>query len=124
MNRRMLAMGVLLCLCWTVPLLAETPAGTASYRVTIVLYPGDDAAAVARRLAATYRGTLETPVDGDGSFTISLSESGAGLMRRDPMVVEMDTPSAALSVPSSAGARSAVPAGQRMVETNATTSWT
>jgi len=27
---------------------------------------------VAKRLAAMYRGTLETPVDGNGSFTISL----------------------------------------------------
>jgi RHS repeat-associated protein len=124
MNRGMLAIAVMLFLCWTAPLLAETPAGAATYRVTIVLYPGDDPAAVAKRLAAMYRGTLETPVDGNGSFTISLSDAGAGLMRRDPMVAEMDSPSLALPAATTTGsATAALPVSQRPVETNATTSW-
>jgi RHS repeat-associated protein len=125
MSRRMLAIAMLLGLCWTAPLLAQPPAGGVTYRVTVVLYPGDDPAAVAKRLAAMYRGTLGTPVDGDGSFTMSLSESGAGLMRRDPVVVAMDTlspasPAVASAIPGTAG----LPASQRPVETNATTGWT
>jgi len=124
MNRGMLAIAVMLFLCWTAPVLAETPAGAATYRVTIVLYPGDDPAAVAKRLAAMYRGTLETPVDGNGSFTISLSDAGAGLMCRDPMVAEMDSPSLALPAATTSGsATAALPVSQRPVETNATTSW-
>jgi RHS repeat-associated protein len=127
MNRwfkRILAVAGLAGLFWTVPLLAQAPPGTATYRVTIVLYPGDDAAAVARRLAAMYRGTLETPVDGNGSFTISLSEAGAGLMRRDPMVAEMDAPSLAPRVPPrAASVAPAVAAAPGMVRTNGTSSW-
>jgi RHS repeat-associated protein len=120
----MLAMALLLCLCWTAPLLAQPPAGGATYRVTVVLYPGDDPAAVAKRLAAMYRGTLETPVDDNGSFMISLSEAGAGLMRRDPLVTAMDTPLLASPVAASAvSGTAALPASQR-VETNATTGWT
>ena len=117
---------LLLCLCWVAPLLAQAPGGAVSYRVTIVLYPGDDTAAVAKRLAAMYRGTLETPVDGNGSFTISLSEAGAGLMRRDPMVAEMDGPSFTPSVaPTAASGNAAAPAPPgTAVQTNATTSWT
>jgi RHS repeat-associated protein len=124
MPRRTLAVAVLLCLCYTAPLRAQAPAGAATYRVVIVLYPGDDPAAVARRLAAMYRGTLETPVDGNGSFTISLSESGAGLMRRDPVVAEMDASSFAHAVPpNAASSNAAVPAALGMVQTDATTSW-
>jgi RHS repeat-associated protein len=119
----MLAIALLLCLSWMAPLLAQTPAGAATYRVTIVLYPGDDAAAVAKRLAAMYRGTLETPVDVNGSFTISLSEAGAGLMRRDPAVAEMDSPSLASPGATTASATAALPSSQRPVETNATTNW-
>ena len=37
-----------------------------SYRVTVTLYPGEDAAALAKRLAATYRGELERPVEPQG----------------------------------------------------------
>lgn len=51
MTQRTLAVAVLSCLIWTAPLLAQAPAGAATYRVTIVLYPGHDPAAVARRLA-------------------------------------------------------------------------
>jgi len=124
MVQRILAVAVLAGLFWTVPLLAQAPAGVATYRVTIVLYPGDDAAAVARRLAAMYRGTIETPVDGNGSFTISLSEAGAGLLRQDPMVAEMDAPSLAPPVPPRADSlNGAVPAPPGLVHTNATTSW-
>ena len=124
MVQRILAVAVVAGLLWTMPLLAQAPAGAAAYRVTIVLYPGNDAAAVARQLAAMYRGTLETPVDGNGSFTISLSEAGAGLMRRDPIVAEMEAPSLAADVPPRAAFVSpAVAAVPGMVRTNATTSW-
>lgn len=124
MARRILAVAVLSSLIWTAPVLAQAPAGAAAYRVTIVLCPGDDPAAVARRLAAMYRGTLETPVDSNDSFMISLSDSGAGLMRRDPIVATMDAPSLAPPVPPSvASFNPAVPVAPRMVQTNATTNW-
>ena len=104
--------------------MAQVPAGAAAYRVTIVLYPGDDPAAVARRLAAIYRGTLETPIDSNASFTISLSQAGAGLMRRDPTVATMDAASLAPAVPPDvASGNAAAPAAPGMVQTNATTSW-
>jgi RHS repeat-associated protein len=76
---------------WSVaPLMAGGRTGLPAYRVTMVLYPGDDGTAVAKRLAAMYRGTLETGVDGDGSFVIVLSDSGANLMRRDPAVARLE----------------------------------
>jgi RHS repeat-associated protein len=124
MNRRVLVVAVLLYFCWAVPLLAQAPPGAEAYRVTIVLYPGDDPAAMARRLAAMYRGTLETPVDSNGSFTIRLSEAGAGLTRRDPMVAEMDALSLALPIPPSAASGNAVVPAAGLVQTDATTSWT
>jgi RHS repeat-associated protein len=86
MKGRLLLSGALALLCWTMPLLAEAGPGLAAYHVKMVLYPGDDGAAVAKRLAAMYRGTLETPVDGDGAFVIVLSPAAADLMRRDPAV--------------------------------------
>ena len=125
MSRRMLALAMLLFLCGTAPLFAQPAAGGATWRVTIVLYLGDDPAAVAKRFAAMYRGTLETPVDGNGSFTISLPGSGAGLMRRDPVVAAMDTLSPAAPAGANAvSATAALPASQRPVGTNATTGWT
>jgi hypothetical protein len=57
MNRGMLAIVVMLFLCWTAPLLAETPAGAATYRVTIVLYPGDAPTA----LRCVRRGSAQLP---------------------------------------------------------------
>lgn len=46
---------------------------------------GDDPAAVGKRLAAMYRATLETPVDGASSFTVRLSGAGAAMLRCVPM---------------------------------------
>jgi RHS repeat-associated protein len=80
----------LVMLCWTVPSLAAVRAGVTTYRVQLVLYPGDDGAAVAKRLAAMYRGTLETAVDDDGSFSIALSPATADLMGRDPAVQHLE----------------------------------
>jgi RHS repeat-associated protein len=60
-----------------------------SYRVTVTLYPGDDAAAVAKRLAATYRGEIERPVEAAGdTFTMAivLDTREAALLARDPHV--------------------------------------
>jgi RHS repeat-associated protein len=45
---------------------------------------------MAKRLAAMYRGTLETAVDGEGSFIIAMSGSGANLMRHDPNVKSLE----------------------------------
>ena len=62
------------------------------WRVTLKLLAGDDAAAVARQLAATYRGTLLTPVDETSStFAIAISDSAAGLLRADHRVARVET---------------------------------
>jgi RHS repeat-associated protein len=90
MKARILLCVALVMLGWTVPSLAAVRAGVTTYRVQLVLYPGDDGAAVAKRLAATYRGTMETAVDGDGSFTIALSPATADLMGRDPAVERLE----------------------------------
>jgi RHS repeat-associated protein len=89
MKRRMLALAMVALLCWTAAA-AEERAGLTAYRAKIVLYPDDEGAAVAKRLAAMYRGTLETGVDGNDSFVIALSDSGADLMRRDPAVARLE----------------------------------
>ncbi len=65
------------------PLLA---AADETWRVTITVYPGDDPAATAKRLAATYRGELQTQVGSDGTFVIALSSTRAALLGRDPSV--------------------------------------
>jgi hypothetical protein len=80
----------LVAVCWMRPALADVPPGLLAYRAIIVVYPGDDGAVVAKRLAAMYRGTLQTPVDGDGSFVLALSAAGADLMRRDPAVQSLE----------------------------------
>jgi RHS repeat-associated protein len=90
MKGRILLSVALVMLGWTVPALAAVRAGVTTYQVQLVLYPGDDGAAVARRLAAMYRGTVETAVDGDGSFTIALSPATADLMGRDPVVERLE----------------------------------
>jgi RHS repeat-associated protein len=100
MKARILLSAVLAVLSWTPPSLAAVRAGVTSYRVQLVLYPGDDGAAVAKRLAAMYRGTVETAVDSDGSFTLALSPATADLMARDPAVEHLEraetTPAPAL----------------------------
>jgi YD repeat-containing protein len=98
MKRRMLVSAALALLCcWTLPSTAAVGPGMAAYRVQMVLYPGDDGAALAKRLAATYRGTLETAVDADGAFTIALSTAGAKLMGRDPAVERLEVADAIIS---------------------------
>jgi RHS repeat-associated protein len=90
MKVRILLSVALAMLCWAAPSMAAVRAGVTTYRVQLVLYPGDDGAAVAKRLAAMYRGTVETAVDGDGSFTIALSPATADLMGRDPAVEHLE----------------------------------
>jgi RHS repeat-associated protein len=79
------------------------------YRVTLVLYPGNDSAAVAKRLAAAYQGQLETAVDEHGTFEITLSSATADLLARDPQVGQVQRPEATAA------------AG---IALNAATSWT
>jgi RHS repeat-associated protein len=87
---RMLLALALVALWPVAPSMAGVATGSEAYRAKIVLYPGDDGAAVAKRLAAMYRGTIEMGVDGEGSFVIVLSDSGADLMRRDPAVALLE----------------------------------
>ncbi len=86
MNHRLQIAAALIAAVVATPLFAQAAPGTPLYRVTVAVYPGEDPAAAARRLAAMYRGQLETPVDAGGTFTIAVSESGAELLRRDPHV--------------------------------------
>lgn len=61
------------------------------YRVTLELFPGDDAGVVARQLAATYRGRLEMYAEeGFTGFAISMSESAARLLSTDTRVVRVE----------------------------------
>jgi hypothetical protein len=61
------------------------------YRVTLA--GGEDgSAAVAKRLAAAYHGQLETPVDENGTFEITLSAATAELLARDPLVARLEAP--------------------------------
>jgi YD repeat-containing protein len=90
MKGRILLSVALVMLGRTVPSLAAVRAGVTTYRVQLVLYPGDDGAAVAKRLAAMYRGRLETAVDEGGSFSIALSPATADLMGRDPAVHHLE----------------------------------
>jgi RHS repeat-associated protein len=125
MMGRMLAMLVLAVLCWASPLMADVSAGVTTYRVTIVLYPGDDAAAVAKRLAAMYQGTLETPVDERGTFVIAVSDATAELLRRDPAVETMQSASPSPSAASaSASTSTSTPPDRPVGTTGVATSWT
>jgi hypothetical protein len=87
------------------------------YRVTVTLYPGDDAAAVAKRLAATYRGELQQPVETAGdmfTMTLTLGAQEAALLARDPRVEAVQQISTA-AMPS---------APLHPVEAHTTTNWT
>ncbi|MDQ3283759.1 MAG: YD repeat-containing protein, partial [Acidobacteriota bacterium] len=86
MSRRFAIVVALAACVAALPLQGQATAAVARYHVTLALLPGDDPAGVAKRLAAMYRGQLETPVDGAGAFTISLSEAQAELLRRDNSV--------------------------------------
>ena len=122
MRRTVLALALLVFSFASAPLQAET-AGVPRYQVTLVLYPGDDSAAIAKRLAAMYRGTLETPVDGSGTFLISVSESGAELLHRDSAVSAMRPASG--SAPSTPQPRTVATAARPVdVVTTGATSWT
>jgi hypothetical protein len=60
------------------------------YRVTLKLYPGDDVAAVAQQVAATYSGRIaQVPDEGQPAFTVELSEATAQLAMRDPRVAAL-----------------------------------
>jgi hypothetical protein len=65
MIRRWFAVALLLM---ALPLAAGTLPGSRSWRVTLAPHAGTDSAAAAKRLAAMYRGELETPVDAEGTF--------------------------------------------------------
>ncbi|HYO78276.1 MAG TPA: RHS repeat-associated core domain-containing protein, partial [Thermoanaerobaculia bacterium] len=125
MNKRLLILFFLLATFCIPALGGEPAAGTSTYRVTMVLYPGDDPPALAKRLAAMYRGMLETPVDGKGGFLITVPQSAAALMSRDPIVAAMEPASDAIAMPAAAPSAPAAlsTAAARPVESTATTSW-
>jgi RHS repeat-associated protein len=85
--RRLFCLSVLL---W----LSASAAASARYRVSLTLYPGDDAAAVARQVALTYGGRLEEGSPGQ-SVTMELSEATAALAARDPRVESLEVVSEA-----------------------------
>jgi RHS repeat-associated protein len=76
----------LACLLFLLWMSASAAAATL-YRVSLTLYPGDDAAAVAAQVAATYGGRIaERPDEGQAAFTVELSDATATLAARDPRV--------------------------------------
>lgn len=92
MHRSMLriALMVLLILAGASPAWAQN-----RYRVTLELMPGDDGAAVARQLAATYRGRLEPYAEeGFTGFAVTMSEASVRLLSTDPRVARVEQLSA------------------------------
>jgi RHS repeat-associated protein len=78
--RRLLCLGIVLWTC------APASASTL-YRVTLTLYPGDDAITIAQQVAATYGGTIgDRPDHGRTTFTVVLSDATATLAARDSRV--------------------------------------
>jgi YD repeat-containing protein len=115
-KRGLEVMAALLVLLVALPMTAQRPAGTTSYRVSLLLYPGDDAGALARQVATIYRGKLEGAVDAAGTFTIALSESMASMMTRDPHVRSVEKLGWEAAVTSEATATG-------VIGTNAVTEW-
>lgn len=70
----------------------ESGVAGSRYRVTMQVFPGDDAGALARRLAATYRGRLESFAENAGvpEVEISMLESAAQLLSRDRNVIRLE----------------------------------
>ncbi|MDP9178990.1 MAG: hypothetical protein M3O61_15030 [Gemmatimonadota bacterium] len=118
MKRGLEVMAALLVLVLLValPMTAQRPAGTTSYRVSLLLYPGDDAGALATQVATIYRGKLEGAVDAAGTFTIALSESMATMIARDPHVRSVEKLDLGAAVTTEATATGAI-------GTNAVTEW-
>lgn len=113
MSRRVMVVAIFLIALAAMPLAAQHPAGSTTYRVSLVLYPGDDAAALARQLAGMYRGKLEEAEDDNGTFTIALTETTAAMMARDPRVESVQN---LASVP--------MPVTGDRIRTEAVTQWT
>lgn len=89
---------------------AGTPSASGRYRVSLTLQPGDDVAAIARQLVATYRGRLE-PYAAEGflGFVIVTTESSARLLSSDPRVASVEALSASQERLAPASPTSAIP---------------
>lgn len=98
-----------------------------SYRVTVTLYPGDDAAAVAKRLAAIYRGELERPVEAQGDtfvMSITLGAAEAHLLSRDPHVEAVQPAGATAAIPGATAPATNAAVPSQAIETHAGSQWT
>jgi RHS repeat-associated protein len=103
---------------------AAPSSGMATYRVKIALYPGEDGAAVAKRLAATYRGELQTPLDVQAAFLISVSEASARLLGQDHQVESLEAISSSpVSPPSREPTKAAATPGGARLRTDAVATW-
>lgn len=72
---------------------AQEATAPRTYRVQLIVKAGDDAAAVARGLAATYGGRLESPVGPDQTVPMTIDESVLELLGRDPRVQRLQAES-------------------------------
>jgi len=61
--------------------------GYGRYRLSVQAFPGDDQAAIAQQLAATYRGRVES--QSDGAFVVTLPDSAAPMLGNDPRVASV-----------------------------------
>ena len=79
--------------CITLPLFAAPSAELDVYRVRLDVYEGEDAGAIARRVASTYGGQLvatSDDADAEGAFDVRISRSAAQLLARDPRVSALE----------------------------------
>ena len=107
MSRCKRALLLLLSALATLRLYAALP-GEQQYRVTLTEPAALDGEIAAKRLAATYRGRLESGVEAGGVFTITVSGAEAELLRKDGAVrtIQPLTSGAFQNTPAATGAAS------------------
>jgi RHS repeat-associated protein len=103
----------------------EAPAVPGVYRVQVVVRQGDDGPAVAKGLAATYGGRLESAMAADHTVVMTVDDAVLTLLERDPRVVsvERDVDESAAAIQQPPTPESSVPqrrTGTLRLETNST----
>ncbi len=94
MSRRLHLAVLLFFVFGSGPLAAEGVAATETHRVQLVVHADEEAAAVAKAVAATYGSRLEAPVAADHTVTMTVDGSVLELLARDPRVRGVDAPDA------------------------------
>lgn len=90
MNWRIRFALLLLVTVWNAMVSAQEVTSPRTYRVQIVTHPGDDEGVIAKGLAATYGGRLESAVDPDHTVLMTIAEPVRELLERDPRVQRLE----------------------------------